>query len=618
MAACLRDALQELQLLFGRPNQQIRTTPEGLFALVDVVMLVTGKNCNDANKVVRALLRAHPEVKDNIHDHQFPGRGQKKIATAKVDTVIQVVMLLPGASAAAGRVLFSQLIRSLSGVAASSSASMAAGPQDSLAVREHAHSADALQELQLRFGRPNQQIRTTPQGFLALVDVVMMVTGKDLNHAGSALRDLFEVKPELHRAVVYFKFPGRGQRKIPTAKVDTVIQVVMLLPGAAAAAGRVSFSQLIRRYVAGDQTMHAEIDANRAAQEVIAHIPEEQRTPTQQLAAACAAETRAEHPPGQQPPLAVELRVFPQPEVLETPRKERDLYCMGVLPCEGEGRLPENRVVYKIGRSDDALQRAKSCDSEVRRFHDKSWTHQVLLIFRGCGAMEHLLLDEFAPPLDGFTEHFSGDASFVGRFVEAVQRLVPTMQEKEYQKKRRAEESLKSAEDRGVEADHKRRRIELDLRREEIELMREEAVVKAEARKLEIELRKLEVQSEADVLLIRTRAEVEARRIRAGVAAPAIQPPQAAPHPRSPVADVDAALAHYPRNAQGRLLLPHLWANRHGRNIGKLLRRQPHLSARVSPGRVSGLKTEASTADLATAREIAGFIPPQCLWRPAV
>jgi hypothetical protein len=119
----------------------------------------------------------------------------------------------------------------------------------------------------------------------------MLVTGKNLNDAGEAVRDLLRAHPELQNeaqdTILYFKFPGRGQQQIPTAKVDVVIQVVMLLPGAAAAAGRVPFSRLIRRYVAGDQTMLAELNNNRAAQDIIAQIPEDQRSATQQLATRC-------------------------------------------------------------------------------------------------------------------------------------------------------------------------------------------------------------------------------------------------------------------------------------------------------------------------------------------
>ena len=53
------------------------------------------------------------------------------------------------------------------------------------------------------------KLRITPKKELALIDVAMLFTGLDNNHAGFAVRRLLEQFPDVHSNIVNFKFPGK-------------------------------------------------------------------------------------------------------------------------------------------------------------------------------------------------------------------------------------------------------------------------------------------------------------------------------------------------------------------------------------------------------------------------
>jgi hypothetical protein len=351
----------------------------------------------------------------------------------------------------------------------------------------------------------------------------MLLTAKSRNHAGEMVRLLLEAHPEVHGAVVPYKFPGKGQQIIPTAPVDIAVTVILILPGAAATSKRQQAAVLIRRYIAGDETLHGEIDANRAAQEAIQRIPEEQRTPAQQFAAACAERTRMERP-------RLRLEVHPKPEGLLPPLKERDLYVMLVVELDEQGACL--RYFWKIGRSDQPVARASQLHAEAaKRDRSRRWHHSVVLIFAYSGDMEACLHVEFGDALEPeTTEYFSGDLTFPQRVRDAWERLVPQQLALQSEQRRRSE--LQFGDD-----SLKRRREELELRKAEdedeerkLKLRREALELDAQVverglkrRRDEMELEATETLSrartEAEVKLILARADAEAARLRADAAA---------------------------------------------------------------------------------------------------
>ena len=80
---------------------------------------------------------------------------------------------------------------------------------------------------------------------------------------GSGLCEQF---PEVHTICTNFKFPGRGQRDTPVTDAEGITQIIMLLPGRAAAIARQSAANVIVRYLGGDTSLVQEIMANRNMQ----------------------------------------------------------------------------------------------------------------------------------------------------------------------------------------------------------------------------------------------------------------------------------------------------------------------------------------------------------------
>ena len=64
----------------------------------------------------------------------------------------------------------------------------------------------------------------------------------------------------------YFKFSGRGQRETPVTDAEGITQIIMLLPGRAAAIARQSAANVVVRYLGGDVSLVGEIMANRNMQ----------------------------------------------------------------------------------------------------------------------------------------------------------------------------------------------------------------------------------------------------------------------------------------------------------------------------------------------------------------
>ncbi len=110
-------------------------------------------------------------------------------------------------------------------------------------------------------------------GQVSVFDVIRAVTGQ----APAACRKLWcrltEAHPELAAFCrpKEFKVKGRGGNlATPAADATGITQVLMLLPGRAAAEFRKSVAKVLVRYIGGDPTLVDEIAANRTAQEQLA------------------------------------------------------------------------------------------------------------------------------------------------------------------------------------------------------------------------------------------------------------------------------------------------------------------------------------------------------------
>jgi hypothetical protein len=88
-------------IVLGR-DSSVRVTDDGLGDVVDVVMVVTGKNCNHANEALRNL---KPSLFDN---ENFVIRNGRRYASLR--DIIALIMVLPGKMAKELRSQFAEII----------------------------------------------------------------------------------------------------------------------------------------------------------------------------------------------------------------------------------------------------------------------------------------------------------------------------------------------------------------------------------------------------------------------------------------------------------------------------------------------------------------------------
>ena len=102
-------------------------------------------------------------------------------------------------------------------------------------------------------------LRHTASKQISVIDVVTAVTGKHPRHAADDLRTVLTKYPNVALKLVQLKFPGRGQRDTPVASLETMVEIIMLLPGAAAARVRYFACKLLVRYLGGDLNLIEEV-----------------------------------------------------------------------------------------------------------------------------------------------------------------------------------------------------------------------------------------------------------------------------------------------------------------------------------------------------------------------
>lgn len=113
---------------------------------------------------------------------------------------------------------------------------------------------------------------------ISVFDVMGAITGCG-EHAARDWQRLNEAYPEVRSKWANFKFPGRGQRNTPVADLPTVIEIIFLLPGRAAARVRSEAAKLFVRYLGGDLRLVDEVQQMAWVQD---HLRE--NTPNQPLA----------------------------------------------------------------------------------------------------------------------------------------------------------------------------------------------------------------------------------------------------------------------------------------------------------------------------------------------
>jgi hypothetical protein len=117
----------------------------------------------------------------------------------------------------------------------------------------------------------DSSVRLTDDNLLFAVDLAMVVTGKNRNDAGQAIRNLKEETFQSGKFTDRYLSPTGGH---PTKLIDFPggIELIMVLPGKVARELRVKFTDIIRRYLSGDHTLITEIQGNAASDSPIARM----------------------------------------------------------------------------------------------------------------------------------------------------------------------------------------------------------------------------------------------------------------------------------------------------------------------------------------------------------
>jgi hypothetical protein len=344
------------------------------------------------------------------------------------------------------------------------------------------------------------RLRITPNKELALIDVAIIFTGLNNDHAGYAVRRLLEQYPEFRSNIAKFKFPGRGRQTVDVAPLEKALEFAFLLPGRAASKVRKEAAKLLVRYIGGDRSLIDEICQINRVQVALAEIPEDERTAEQQTVRLFGESVEN---------TTMKLTIVPAPEGLVPSSSQRDAYVMRVLDTSA-------RQFWKIGRSDDPLSRADQLDCQMRR-DGLCWHHEVDTIFRHGGIMESLLHREFqGMRMENTKEYFLGPTDFPGMVARAMVALLPKQMELQFQDRRKSETRGGLEEDPAF----KRRKFELELARDELSLKKDQAKFDADARvaaaKADADVRVAAAKADAEVMIIIAKAEAEALRIRAG------------------------------------------------------------------------------------------------------
>ena len=113
------------------------------------------------------------------------------------------------------------------------------------------------------------QIRKTAEdpSRISVYDVLQLVTGCSANNCNTMFLRLVQNFPDVASLCSNFKVYGRGQKDTPVTDARGIVDIIMLLPGKAAASVRRQASDVLVRYLGGDPTLVQEIAANRFTQE---------------------------------------------------------------------------------------------------------------------------------------------------------------------------------------------------------------------------------------------------------------------------------------------------------------------------------------------------------------
>ena len=106
--------------------------------------------------------------------------------------------------------------------------------------------------------------------YMSVRDIIMVVCGQNNDRAGKTWRNIDEDKKiELRQSLANFQFEGRGQSEQPVITLQGALKLIMWLPGTMAKDFRSQACDILTRYLAGDQSLHDEVNANAQSHQPI-------------------------------------------------------------------------------------------------------------------------------------------------------------------------------------------------------------------------------------------------------------------------------------------------------------------------------------------------------------
>ena len=108
---------------------------------------------------------------------------------------------------------------------------------------------------------------------ISVLDVIGIVTGHSPTSCSHTLQNLSRNYPEVGCKLTNFRFSGRGQRDTHVADAYVITEIVMILPGRAAASVRKPAPSVLVRFLGGDLSMVDEIAQNNLDQH---HLDEDE------------------------------------------------------------------------------------------------------------------------------------------------------------------------------------------------------------------------------------------------------------------------------------------------------------------------------------------------------
>lgn len=343
------------------------------YNVVDAIRVVTGRA--KPGQVWKDIKTRDPSLE------KLAERGKNNVLAA---TAADVAVIIEAVKAAGYKVI-SDAVTTTTGGSSSGSGSGGSSGSDGSGSDGSGSADDAvptaratellpdnkLDFLQLDYaalGRIRKTSEDPPR--VSIYDVIGAVTG------ASNPRCTWQELASAHLEVVgrgdNFKFPGQGQRETPVTDAKGIVQILMLLPGKAAASFRMEAAKVMVRFLGGDLSLVDDVAAMHAAQQ---QLPDSH--PARFFGQTVESDRRASSSTAGVPdPPAI----FPHPggAACHAPGAQH-LYA---LQC-----LEPHDDIWKIGVSKNELDRVRSINSKeksVQAVHRASWTC--------CGVVEQLLL----------------------------------------------------------------------------------------------------------------------------------------------------------------------------------------------------------------------------------